>query len=455
MSSLAADDTDQTYSVLQTSVAQTSSRISSVEDNFDLASVTPHIDGSVKHGSFFNEKNEDNSDSNVGYCLVGDKLFRSPSVGAGQVKTKQKRTTSVNQSSNVNKDDDTYCTFAPPGNSTTSLPDFSSNPLTSKSKYNYSNNNTTDKPTADNVYQIPPNSNFAEKRASRNSVPDFPPPSPASAETAIKDLIGSPADNIYVSPVSSNNNFDTKNRSQTLPVNFGMDYNDSYDNVNISNSPLNNNDNYDNVNITNKLTGSDVRLSGGDVRLSGGDVRLSGGDVRLSGGDVSTVEYYQSPPCTVFKDKPADLNLKQKQVEPQEYSQVKTKSFKQKRTATAIKREISLDSIDENKDNFDSKISETKKEPIDITENPDTKNTTQLNTASRIEEDTPIPMPRTKVKQNRTSVKLSYDELNKNQSDRSISSGYRMSKIKKNVPLNESYEWSKVSCVYTFCFVIE
>lgn len=505
--------------------ATTNTSHSDDENNFDLATTTPLDDsGHLKREKFFSKKD---SFSSSPYSLVGEEV--STSLKSKQ-SVKQKRT-SKRDSAPAETEGSLYTEISPATQSGTSgskkpNPFQSSKPLTSYVDMGSSPRSKADSVGSDSLYQVPLRNSF---RSRDSVVPDFPPPSPATAHQQVANIFatGSGSDNIYQAPVM------LKQRAQTLPVNIekstrGATTKDVYDNVNLqstssssadiydnvqlTNSPVEREpDTYDNVHITNKQQQSPMsRTSSSMSPQNTNDMYYQQPPNMV---DTNTADsndmYYQAPPSSSFKQKPVlsqqqpvTTGIKQTASSQQQYTSVKTRSMKQKRTGTMIKRDISLDDNANGAEDSSSSISDLsatkspaaadnqKQQPDNLqaseeektvdsqaiakapeqnilkgSSNMDSKNDItelnlktkdhSLNTESKTdavtkkpsktekeeednkEEETPIPKPRTKMKQSRTL-------------DRSVESGYRMAQITQKQPLDETYEWNKVSGILTY-----
>lgn len=450
------DKSERTYSLIHGPVLAEDGISNAGDENYDLASITPLKND--KNESFFDGDRNSNSPKGD-YCLVGDvqsiAQYRKETDGVKQFRRltldrPTEKNLKQNRISSKDIDDGTYCVLSPqiPNNNNNNdnvqnNVEFSSKPLTSRSKTDSftrsKQTRTSDNvyrtslppnsvyqappssdtvyetpPSSESIYQIPPSS-FFEQRTSRTSIPDFPPPSPRTAENLIGEAFQpSQKTGEGERSIGSNNikhNRTMKMRSQTLPTNVPSQQGDMYDNVNINNA-FAQQDTYDNVNLSNSPAPS---LSYDNVNITNRPEQTNATNLTLT-----QDSYYQAPPCTILKEKPTDLFEKKPVNQTQQYTSVKTKSMKQKRTGTLVNREISIEDIDENKEIVKSKPNaqeEVNKDvgPVEV---------------EKSEVDQPVPKPR-KVKQNRTSMK-------------SISTGYRMSSINQQVPLDESYEWNKI-----------
>ena len=442
--------------------------MSDIEDNFDAASITP-LDDSGNHRSFFQQEKS----SSASYCLLGD-VERPPSVSScGPVKQFRTYSNPKKRSSaiNLNEDNDEYITLNK--DFSQSIPNFSSKPLTSSSKYVYNNNNNNlnlsqSNPsisnnfdnTADSLYQVP---TLKQKPTSRNSGGgNF------LADTSFGDS------DLYQVLSSSES---PKVRSQTLPVNGKQNVEDVYDNhnlvknqaplpstisenntsslvdlygnVNLTNTPLDSSSSYDNVNITNKPTDENSPSATESYyetpRQSLNDTFESSSTPSKTINDASdTVDsYYQAPP-TAANDTEEMLK------------HLRSKSVKQQRTTKATKRDTSLGSINENLDNnLVSHENAVQQEIYNVPTSIPFGVKVEQNHSSSISEEpltekhqndpnaegtSPIAKPRNKVKQQRTSVR----QAEITTKDRSVSAGYRMTNINNENPLDETYEWNKV-----------
>ena len=446
--------------------------MSDIEDNFDAASITP-LDDSGNHRSFFQQEKS----SPASYCLLGD-VERPPSVTSGgpvkQFRTysnPKKRSSAID----LNEDNDEYITLNK--DFSRSIPNFSSKPLTSSSKYVYNNNNNNNNNnnlnlsqsnpsisnnfdnTADGLYQVP---TLKQKPTSRNSGE-----SNFSADTSFGDS------DLYQVLSSSES---PKVCSQTLPVNGKQNVQDVYDNhnlvknqvpvpstisenntsslddlygnVNLKNTPLDSSSSYDNVNITNKPTDENSPSATESYyetpRQSFNDTLESSNTPSKTINDASDAfdSYYQAPP-TATNDTEEMLK------------HLRSKSVKQQRTTKATKRDISLGSINENLDNLVSHENAVQQEIYDIPTSIPLGMKLEENNSSSISEESPvekrhndpntqgtspIAKPRNKVKQQRTSLR----QAEITTKDRSVSDGYRMTNVNSDKPLDETYEWNKV-----------
>ena len=442
--------------------------MSDIEDNFDAASITP-LDDSGNHRSFFQQEKS----LSASYCLLGD-VERPPSVSnSGPVKQFRTYSNPKKRSSagDLNEDNDEYITLNK--DFSRSIPNFSSKPLTSSSKYVYNNNNNNlnlsqSNPsisnnfdnTADSVYQVP---TLKQKPTSRNSGG-----STFSADTSFKD-----SDLNQVVPNSES----PKVRNQTLPINGKQNVQDIYDNhnlvknqapppntisennisslddlygnVNLTDTPLDSSSSYDNVNITNKPTVENPQSAAESYyetpRQGLNNTSESSNTPSKTVIDASDAvdSYYQAPP-TATNDTEEMLK------------HLRSKSVKQQRTTKATKRDIPLGSINENLDNdliphenaaqreiynvptsipFGMKLEENHSSSISE-EPPVEKRQNDPNT----QDTSPTAKPRNKVKQQRTSIR----QAEITSKDRSVSDGYRMTIINNEKPLDETYEWNKV-----------
>ena len=424
---------------------------------------TPVDLNSYRKDKFFSQYDDfDTSPSGTGpYCLVGEDVPTRKSKKS----VKQRRTTNRN-SNPVNIQDEvggTYCEITdvsnddsvyqiPPSNKQSAAPE-------TEDLYQVPPNLTA-APDTEDLYQVPPSTH----RPISGSGFQYPSSHNQSVETIEEDYYGVPSSYPKQPDSKAINVPKPKVRSHTMPVQRGhsMDtYNnvnlqsqlstDSYDNVQLKSSPVGG-ENYDNVNIRNKGSPSNESYyqqppsssihSGGSsegifYQGSPTDSYYQQPPSSSVGSNPGDDMYYQAPPST-FKTKP-DRGIKQTSNQPQQYTVMKTKSMKQKRTATIVKKDIDLsdsppthsgspplaipvlssidkqDSVDSS-DDQERKIQEAKE---------------NLLAQADVEQGSPKPIPKPRMKQSRTS-------------ERRVESGYRMSQIATKQPMDETYEWSKV-----------
>jgi len=436
------------------------------EDNFDLAAITPQ-NGSVNPGKNEFFKKYDDDSSSGPYCLVGEDV---PSLKYKK-SVKQKRTSNNRGSVNSNiVIQDEIGGMYTEISSNALQPKPTCQPSSDSDCYTKMRGATMDSiyqtpPRGNDIYQYPSSSSSFHKLDSVGS--DIPPPSPATAQEQVMSFIS--GDSIYGVPVSS------KQRSQTMPVNIGSPT-DNYDNVNLQSTPstecydnvqlrscstenydnvqLTNSpaENYDNVNIKNKESSSvnsdsyyqhppvgSFGSSPGGMFYQENTSNSGSSSPRQQSSSFSSNQgddmYYQAPP-TSFKTKPQPI--RQSTSQPQQYTSVKTKSMKQKRTATIVKRDIDLSDSPPQQTKQESPLAvrrekEMEEEPLSIVDNEKkVQQAKELMLAqANLEDNTTRPVPKPRVKQSRTSEKR-------------VESGYRMKQTTENKPLNETYEWSKV-----------
>lgn len=479
------DNEDRPYSIIgadEKSTNKQSKNLSDDENNFDLATTTPlDTSGHLQREKFFSNTDK----SSNPYSLVGAELSQSPIKSKQSIK--QKRTSKRNSAPISPTESNTYSEVGPasPVSFTRPMkpcPFQSSQPLgrsTDKLVQSYSIRGSHAE-SVDSLYQIPIRNSFPGRGVDSpqhlgstedNIYQAMPSSLPATTmHSQHHQQRQSNDDNIYQSPptmkqrshtlplqnhtitATAQENYDNVNLQNKRTVSSNTNA-DVYDNVQLSNSPVNTGDMYDNVHITNKQQQQQQQQFTNSPPNSN-DMYYQQPPSLISGGSIGVNEnadmYYQAP-ATMFKPK-SNAGIKQNSSSQQQYTSVKTKSMKQKRTGT-IKRDISID------DNIDSSVIvkpkdeqliKTHEDTVDNTSDVlDIKNNMNLNlnavsgdTASlevvdkseetgENDEETPIPKPRTKVKQSRTI-------------DRSVESGYRMSEIEKKQPLDETYEWNKV-----------
>jgi len=415
-------------------------RLSDSNDNFDLASVTP-LDNSGHYNSFFNNKKQEQATGT--YCLVGDVETTQASENS-PVKEFRRLSTFAKNKTPKKTEEDNYVQLKG---------DFSSKPLTSTSKYTFLNQNNIQEQEASNqannqIYQTPPfktsntipapegNQNTVQNESiyqtppknniiTQDSIYQSPPPfsDRNTQETQESSLPHQSLQQPNYDDIKITNKPVEKYRSQTLPL---ENVQDVYDNHVLSSKPQRHStdDVYGNVNITNKPVNTTPSNATPTASLSYDNVNITN---KPESTDTPPLEesYYAAPPSSVTP-----------QVFP---GMVKTKSVKQKRTGgAAIKRDISLESIDEKCINIqdnkkvenDNNITDPQIEPVNqvsIEVDTDTKTIEKI-----------VKPPRTKVKQSRTSRHQGVPII-----DKSVSDGYRMSTVPKG-PLDETYEWNKI-----------
>lgn len=434
---------DRHYSLVEGSPKTDS--ISDDENNFDLANTTPIDKNGKRKNEFFSGSVE--APGSGPYSLIGEEI---PSLKSKR-SIKQKRT-----SKRISDPTETA------GSTYTEIPSVSHSvskqPLTG---YIDMGGATPENIDNDSLYQVPPQNHF-QSRANVGA--------PGVMSQAVINN-----DNTYQAPTV------LKQRSQTLPVNIGHRPTapvDIYDNVNLQNTPSSSADFYDNVQLTNSPateredTYDNVNITNKQQNILSATSPTSDMYYQqppsTSGENSNSDMYYQEPVATGFKPKPVkQQGIKQNTSTQQQYTSVKTKSMKQRRTGTVIKRDISLD---DNCDVSPDQVPQTGENKVQKQQNPQQEINTENNgkideinfktdnlnlnkdsmldatgkkPSNEVDDDsedgpTPTPKPRTKVKQNRTI-------------ERSVESGYRMSQITQKQPLDETYEWNKVSVTRESC----
>ena len=440
--------------------------ISDDENSSPRVQSTP-VDMSIyRKDIFFSKYDDNNLPSTSPYCLVGEDV---PTLKSTKKSVKQRRTTNRDSQNIQDEIGGTYCE------------------IDEKNVSNKQNNRDTSytemaNATADSVYQIPPSNKQASPSEDLYQVPSstsfpkrlsgsgFPHSSlhNQNVDTIEEDYYGVPSSypkqpdtkaiNVPTKPKRRNHPMPAEKSSMDTYDNVNLQSQSStecYDNIQIKNSSAGG-ENYDNVNIRNKeplsiesyyqqppsnslnSTGSSEGIFYQGSPSDSYYQRPPSSSISSNPGDDM---YYQSPPTT-FRTKP-EGDLKQNSSQPQQYTFVKTKSMKQKRTATVVRKEIDASDSPPQKHNSSDlgkiipKMSNYNQQIDDsLTSSDDQEKKIQeakdiLLAQANTEQGSPKPVPKPRMKQSRTS-------------ERRVETGYRMSKITTKQPLDEPYEWSKV-----------
>lgn len=452
-------------------IASTSmDHISDDEDSILRVQSTPVDMNAYKKNMFFDKYDDNNTSSSGPYCLVGEDV---PSLKSNNKKSiKQRRTTKRNSNLENIQDEagGTYCEIADTSSKQNSRRDESYTEMASEeSVYQVPPSNKQipseslyQVPPSEDLYQVPPSSNFP-KRFSGSGFPNTSSHN-QNVDTIEEDYYGVPS-SYPKHPDSKAINVPIKPKRTNYPMSVKSDSIDTYDNVNLQtqtsaecynnvqlkNSPVAG-ENYDNVNIRNKESPSNESYyqqppqslkpsrSSEEIFYQGSPSdsyyqRPPSSSVSSNPGDD---QYYQSPPTT-FRAKP-EGDIKQNSYQPQQYTFVKTKSMKQKRTATIVKQEIDISDSPSSPSTADeiTKKSDDENQQIDNNTSKQEEQNKKIQEAKEIllaqaevQPGSPKPIPKPRIKQSRTSEKR-------------VETGYRMSQIATKQPLDETYEWSKV-----------
>ena len=273
----------------------------------------------------------------------------------------------------------------------------------------------------------------------RSSIPDFPPPSPNTASSIVSEFLRSSSivsrdsdalsdadlldetQQAMLTDAANNLLGVNKNLSRSVPLNIGWN-----SRLGGSQSSQNENESYDNVVLKNTPVTDENLCSGASPDLSSYDnVNLcSTLKVSQTSGLYTNVDFSSAPPDEELPSSYDNVLLRNTPIPPNEVSPTvtKEKSVKQKRTKDTITSQQTSTSISSQYgEPYDSHLKPAP--PSDVLPPPPLSD----------DENTPIPKPRTKVKQTRTSVKA-----------RDVSDGYRMSEIINRDSIDVTYEWNKI-----------
>lgn len=449
--------------------------ISDNEDSTLRVQSTPVDMSAYRKNMFFDKYDDDNASSSGPYCLVGEDVPTPKSNSKKSIK--QRRTTKRNSNLQNIQDEagGTYCEIDDIPSAQDNRRDESYTDMASKesiyqvppSDKQIPSESIYQVPPSEDLYQVPPSS----KRFSGSGFPNTSSHN-QNVDTIEEDYYGVPSSypkhpdsnskaiNVPQKPKRTNHPMSAKSNSMDIYDNVNLQTQGStecYDNVQLRNSPVAG-ENYDNVNIRNKESPSNesyyqqppqsLKSSGSSEGIfyqgSPSDSyyqRPPSSSVSSNPGDD---QYYQSPPTT-FRAKP-EGGIKQNSDQPQQYTFVKTKSMKQKRTATIVKKEIDISDSPPPPSSIPDEV--TQKSIINENRQIDTSSEQEkkdkkiqeakeiLLAQAEVQPGSPKPIPKPRMKQSRTS-------------ERRVETGYRMSQIAAKQPLDEPYEWSKV-----FCFLV-
>ncbi|XP_066928058.1 ankyrin repeat and sterile alpha motif domain-containing protein 1B-like isoform X2 [Clytia hemisphaerica] len=475
------NDDNRPYSLI---AATSLDNASDDENNLTRVQSTPiELSSKMKKDMFFSKYDGDDKKKSGPYCLVGEDV---PNLKTKK-SVKQKRTSaSVSRMTSLQPQEEevgaTYSEIPEPGKRDSYYTQMNSAdnvyqvPPNADFHHNQSpgNDDLYQVPPNrnDDLYQVPPTTNFPKRGTHLSDIPQPSTITPQDQMNIQEDYYGVPSSLRKVDSKAINVP-KPKQRSQTMPSEITSSPMENYDNVNlqhrpmssstecydnvqITNSPMSGGENYDNVNIKNK---ENVQSDSYYQRPPTGSFNSAGSTEGLfyQGSPNSPQSYYQRPPSlsstpgddqyyqappSNFKPKPLG-GIKQSPSQPQQYTSVKTKSMKQKRTATIVKRDIDLsDSPPEQKEILSDspvpKLEESKqltKEEIEAIERERKIQEAKENLLAQANidepEGSPKPVPKPRMKQSRTS-------------ERRVESGYRMSETAAKQPLDETYEWSKI-----------
>lgn len=445
--------------------------ISDDEDSTLRVQSTP-VDMSAYRKNMFFDKYDDNNTSSSGpYCLVGEDV--PPPKSNSKKSIKQRRTTKRNSNLQNIQDEagGTYSEITDMPSEQDGRRDESYTEMTSEESVYQVPPSNKQMPT-ENLYQVPPSEDLYQvppSSSKRFSGSGFPNTSShnQNVDTIEEDYYGVPSSypkysdsnskaiNVPQKPKRTNHPMSVKSYSMDTYDNVNLQTQTSaecYNNVQLKNSPVAG-ENYDNVNIRNKESPSNesyYQQSPQSLKSSGSSEGIfyqgSPSDSYYQRPPSSSIssnpgddQYYQSPPTT-FRAKP-EGGIKQNSSEPQQYTFVKTKSMKQKRTATIVKKEIDLSDSPPLPPSTADEVTEksiiNENQQIDNSSEQEEQNK-KIQEAKEIilaqanvPPGSPKPIPKPRMKQSRTS-------------ERRVETGYRMSQTAAKQPLDEPYEWSKV-----------